>query len=773
MSLFGSLFAPSLLRALVGRTVGVAVAALVILAAVALYESNNLVSRQFEDEASIVASTAAKQIADQADLMIRAGSLIAGLPTTRELTEERDVEGLRAFLIPQKSRLQVDVMNVANNVDGTYISGAQDFEPGAKLKPELLALATAGAQSSWVLYDEPGGLVIRAIYQIRGRDQEPVGVVEVGTVLGNTYVKGINTKSDAQILLVWNGQIRASTFVDAAGKTPAIDPSVFPTVDEVDNAQSDLLVQNVRVLDRDYYGIFQVVRSQRQNPGVLAVLVPTDAVATAQRNLLGLMAILAGGLMALVTFFAYRSASAMTTPLSDLAKAAQRIEGGDLAVQVPQRSHHEIGTLERAFDTMARSLSERERAQQEYLAEVRTVNEVADAVVGVTDRERIFAESLSRMVTLFQADGASIVIREDPPGAPSGSGGRLVPATVMNVDPETAVSIATRVLVSSVHDPNRIQHAQVPNTPLPYVAHIPLSARGRAVGLLSAYFKTQRDISETEARALRTIARLVSVAKENADLVSELREGNLQLERANRLKSEFLASVSHELRTPMNAIIGYTKLMLDGLDGDLTEQQVADLQRVAQAADNLLGLINGLLDLAKIEAGKMELNAEEVDIQTVVEEVIELVRPQAEAKGLALEMDVPRFLPAAFADRARVRQVLVNLAANAVKFTEHGSVTVAASTADGWITLAVSDTGVGISPEAQTYIFDEFRQADSSTTRRYGGTGLGLAISKRLVALHGGRIWVDSTTGAGSTFRFTLPVRMRVAQPDGAVGARA
>jgi signal transduction histidine kinase len=256
--------------------------------------------------------------------------------------------------------------------------------------------------------------------------------------------------------------------------------------------------------------------------------------------------------------------------------------------------------------------------------------------------------------------------------------------------------------------------------------------------------------------------------------VSELREGNLQLERANRLKSEFLASVSHELRTPMNAIIGYTKLMLDGLDGELNDQQIADLQRVAQAADNLLGLINGLLDLAKIEAGKMELNAEEVDIHVVIEEVIELIRPQADAKGLALEMDVPRALPAAFADRARVRQVLVNLAANAVKFTEHGSVTVAASTADGWVTLAVTDTGVGISPEAQAYIFDEFRQADSSTTRRYGGTGLGLAISKRLVGLHGGRIWVDSAMGVGSTFKFTLPVRLRVIPADQlSLGARS
>jgi signal transduction histidine kinase len=773
MSIFGTLFAPSLLRALVGRTVGVAVAALVILAAVALYTSNDLISKQFEDEANVVASAAANQIDDQAALMTKAASLIAGLPTTRDLTEAHDTAALQAFLIPQKSRLSVDIMNVADE-RGVYIAGAQDFKPGEKLKPELLVLAAAGAQQSWVLYDEPEGLVIRAIYVVRGKEQEPIGVAEVGSVLGNAYLKSINTKSDAQIALIWNGQVRASTFSDAAGKPVAVDGSLFPTVQAVDNADRDTLFQSITIAGKDYFGIFHVVRSQRQNPGVLAVLVPTDAVVAARNTLLAIMAALAAGLIALVTFFAYRAATAMTTPLAELAAAAQRIEAGDLSVSVPQRSQHEIGTLERAFDTMARSLHERERAQQEYLAEVRTVNEVADAVVGVTDRERIFAESLSRMVALFQADGASIVIREDPPGAPSGSGGKLVPATVMNIDPETAVTIATRVLVSSAHDPNRIQHAQVPGSPLPYVAHIPLSARGRAVGLLSAYFKEPREISETEARALRTIARLVSVAKENADLVSELREGNLQLERANRLKSEFLASVSHELRTPMNAIIGYTKLMLDGLDGELNEQQIADLQRVAQAADNLLGLINGLLDLAKIEAGKMELNSEEVDIHVVIEEVIELIRPQADAKGLALEMDVPRSLPAAFCDRARVRQILVNLAANAVKFTEHGGVTVAATAGDGWITLAVTDTGVGITPEAQVYIFDEFRQADSSTTRRYGGTGLGLAISKRLVGLHGGRIWVESTMGAGSTFRFTLPVRMRVSPSDQVtLGARS
>ncbi|TMD55736.1 MAG: HAMP domain-containing histidine kinase [Chloroflexi bacterium] len=253
----------------------------------------------------------------------------------------------------------------------------------------------------------------------------------------------------------------------------------------------------------------------------------------------------------------------------------------------------------------------------------------------------------------------------------------------------------------------------------------------------------------------------MSVANENADLVGELRVNNLQLERANRLKSEFLASVSHELRTPMNAIIGYTKLMLDGLDGEMTAQQQTDLFRVAQAADNLLGLINGLLDLAKIEAGKMELNVEEVNINDVTDEALELVRPHADEKGLQVRALIPLGLPNVWADRARVRQVLANMLANAVKFTERGTVSVAATAAEGWVTVSVSDTGVGISPEAQAYVFDEFRQADSSTTRRYGGTGLGLAISKRLVTLHGGRIWVDSEVGRGSSFHFTLPIRVR------------
>jgi signal transduction histidine kinase/HAMP domain-containing protein len=746
------LFAPSLLRALVSRNVLVSVLALVVVVAVAIYESNQLILSQFADESGILADVALNEITDQQILAQNAASLVASLPTTRELTELGDTEGLTNFLLVVKARIGVGDMSVGDN-QGTIIAAAQE-RTSDTFQPELVTLAQAQVQQSWVLFDEPQGLVIRAIYVIRNANQDPIGMMEAGNVLGSEFLKDIKTRSDADLALIWNGQVRAST-VDF-GPNPQ-----FPSIAEVDAQTGDVLIQNVTANNKNYYGIFRVLRSSRQNPGLLAVLVPTAGVEQAQRTLLAVLVLLGLGLVGIVTFLAYRTARSITVPLGNLAAAAQRIEAGDLAARVQQVSAHEIGTLERAFDTMAASLYERERAQREYLDEVRAVNEVADAVVGVTDAERIFARSLDRMVSLLNADGGAIVIREDPPGAPPGSGGRLnAPATV-GIDPETAVMLAMRVLVRSEADADRIRLSAISAGELRFVAHVPLSARGRTIGLLSAYFHDQRELTDTQARALRTIARLVSVANENADLVGELRVNNLQLERANRLKSEFLASVSHELRTPMNAIIGYTKLMLDGLDGEMTAQQQTDLFRVAQAADNLLGLINGLLDLAKIEAGKMELNIEEVSINDVTEEALELVRPHADEKGLQVRSLIPQGLPNVWADRARVRQVLANMLANAVKFTERGAVSVSAGAAEGWVTVSVADTGVGISPEAQAYVFDEFRQADSSTTRRYGGTGLGLAISKRLVTLHGGRIWVDSEIGRGSTFHFTLPIRVR------------
>jgi signal transduction histidine kinase len=248
----------------------------------------------------------------------------------------------------------------------------------------------------------------------------------------------------------------------------------------------------------------------------------------------------------------------------------------------------------------------------------------------------------------------------------------------------------------------------------------------------------------------------------NDTLVAELRAANVKLEEASRLKSEFIANVSHELRTPMNAILGYTDFLLEGLNGPLTASQSEDLGRVRTAAQNLLGLINGLLDLAKIEAGQMDVQPQHFELAAVAADVVDLLAERASSKQLALRSDIDPALPKAWADPHQIRQVLINLTGNAIKFTANGEIVITAAIANDLMEVVVTDTGEGISAEAQAFIFDEFRQADGSARRRHGGTGLGLAIARRFVWMNGGRIWVESATGKGSRFHLTLPLQARM-----------
>ncbi|MFZ2078703.1 MAG: ATP-binding protein [Xanthobacteraceae bacterium] len=240
----------------------------------------------------------------------------------------------------------------------------------------------------------------------------------------------------------------------------------------------------------------------------------------------------------------------------------------------------------------------------------------------------------------------------------------------------------------------------------------------------------------------------------------ELGQLYAQLEAASKHKSQFLANMSHELRTPLNAILGYTELMVDGAYGEPSEKMLGVLKRLESNGRHLLGLINDVLDLSKIEAGQLVLELSEYSVQDIAQTVRSTLEPLASDKKLAFKLEVAPQLPTGHGDGRRLTQVLINLVGNAIKFTDTGEVAIKAAATDGSFRLSVCDTGPGISAADQAKLFQEFQQADNSITRKKGGTGLGLAISKRIIEMHGGRIWIDSVVGQGSTFSFTVPVRV-------------
>ena len=244
-----------------------------------------------------------------------------------------------------------------------------------------------------------------------------------------------------------------------------------------------------------------------------------------------------------------------------------------------------------------------------------------------------------------------------------------------------------------------------------------------------------------------------------ADLERKVEERTRELAVANQHKSEFLANMSHELRTPLNAIIGFSEVLSEKMFGDVNEKQLEYLRDIHSSGQHLLSLINDILDLSKIEAGRMELDLSRFDLSAALENALTLVRERATRNGVRLGLDADR-VGEWVADERKFKQVLLNLLSNAVKFTpQGGSVRLSARRANGAVEIEVSDTGTGIAPEDRALVFEEFRQAGGDHLKRPEGTGLGLALAKRFVELHGGEIRLQSAVGRGSTFSFTLPER--------------
>jgi signal transduction histidine kinase len=272
-----------------------------------------------------------------------------------------------------------------------------------------------------------------------------------------------------------------------------------------------------------------------------------------------------------------------------------------------------------------------------------------------------------------------------------------------------------------------------------------------------------RDEFGAQAGRMNRMSReLGRLHEEQQQTATALRQLNARLEQASRAKSEFLANMSHELRTPMNAILGFTEMLRDGLYGDVPEDLKEPLDDIQTNGRHLLGLINDVLDLAKIEAGRMDLALEEYAVQDVVDSVRVSLRSLAVERGLEFESRVSPRLPIAYGDSRRIRQCLMNLAGNALKFTRQGRVEITVEQQGEELIYRVVDTGIGIPKDELEKVFDEFRQVDAAVTREFGGTGLGLSITKRFIEMHGGRIGVESEPGRGSTFWFAVPLRVAV-----------
>ena len=404
------------------------------------------------------------------------------------------------------------------------------------------------------------------------------------------------------------------------------------------------------------------------------------------------------------------------------------------------------------------------------VGELRALGEVSQAVNSTLDLETVLATIVAKAVQLSGTEAGAIYVfdgvrREFHLRATYAMDQELIDALRQRHigldEPNAALALARHepIQVADLRDgsPSPVNEV-ILRAGFRALLVAPLFHREEVVGMLVVRRRTPGEFPQNTVDLIKTFAAQSVLAIQNARLFHEIEDKGRQLEVASKHKSQFLANMSHELRTPLNAILGYTELILDSIYGEAPEKMRSVLERVQTNGKHLLGLINDVLDLSKIEAGQLTLSLSDYSVAELVQGVYVAVEPLATQKNLALKTNIAKDLPVGHGDERRLAQVLLNLVGNAIKFTEAGEVKIEASCSNGSFNVAVRDSGPGIAAADQAKIFEEFQQVDNTPTRQKGGTGLGLAISKRIVELHGGRILVDSELGKGSTFTIRLPV---------------
>lgn len=411
---------------------------------------------------------------------------------------------------------------------------------------------------------------------------------------------------------------------------------------------------------------------------------------------------------------------------------------------------------------------------QVHAVQMEAVAQVSAAASSILDTDQLLQTVTNLTKERFNLYHVAVFVKEDE--TLRMAAGTLLPKGVTNPDEthvlhilqeQSLIARAARtrqpVIANDVSKvPYYLDHSTLLGTQSEMA--IPLIVGNELLGVFDLRSDMVNRFGEDEARIHVTLAAQVAVALQNAQLYAEQLEAAEQLREVDRLKSEFLASMSHELRTPLNSIIGFADVLLEGIDGPLNNRMSEDITLIRDSGRHLRSLIGEILDMSKIEAGVMELYYEEIDVPSLAEEIVANARSLAKDKQLDISLAVDPEVQTVEADRTRLTQVLLNLMSNAVKFTEKGSVSLTLEEKNGDLLASIKDTGIGIRQRDIPTIFEQFRQVDGSLTRKAGGSGLGIPISKSLVELHGGRMWVDSTVGKGSTFSFTIPKERPVAR---------
>ena len=496
--------------------------------------------------------------------------------------------------------------------------------------------------------------------------------------------------------------------------------------------------------------------------------------------------------LSIALFLTINRVRRLTNPIRRLAEAANLIAAGQRSVNVAIDSKDEVGRLATSFNAMAASLERNEIALERKVSETRTLYEIGQEIGAQVALGPTLDLIVARARNLLQADDCLLALREeggDTFSMQAHSGSGTVTEALAALRFKAGQGVAGRVVQSATPIVVEDYPAEYRDSPFLSVVNeagvrsvigVPLWGHGVVIGVVLAQSRTPRKFREEDRQLLSALADQAAIAIQNAKLYEqvkrhaeeleakveartrELQEANQRLEDASRHKSEFLANMSHELRTPLNAIIGFTRLVMRRAQDVLPTRQHENLEKILISAEHLLGLINDILDLSKIEAGRMEVRLGSVDLDGLVDECLRTVEPMIKSERLQMLKEVATDLPLLWTDRDKLKQILINLLSNAVKFTEAGTVTVRARPGNGTMAIAVADTGIGIPADAQELIFEEFRQVDSSSTRKHGGTGLGLSISRHFARLLGGDVSVQSTLGVGSTFTLILPLRYEV-----------